>query len=122
MTRTPIFLAAGEMDAALASWRLTDPAMRERLLIFGAMGAVSLLVVLWAIFLRRKRKRRRKHHHSSSPASAPELRQVPMATPEPEKHHRHRRSRRRHRPRNPTLAETGGLPPIRPDEPLEPSL
>jgi hypothetical protein len=28
-----------------------------------------------------------------------------------------RRRRRDHRPRNPTLAETGGLPPIRPDGP-----
>ena len=30
---------------------------------------------------------------------------------------RHRRRRREHRPRNPTLAETGGLPPIRADKP-----
>jgi hypothetical protein len=26
---------------------------------------------------------------------------------------KHRRRRRAHRPRNPTLAETGGLPPIK---------
>ena len=30
---------------------------------------------------------------------------------------RHRRRRREHRSRNPTLAETGGLPPIRGEKP-----
>lgn len=33
---------------------------------------------------------------------------------------RKRRKRRRHRPRNPTLAETGGLPPRRDDAPSAP--
>ena len=37
----------------------------------------------------------------------------------PEKRRRRRRSHHRHRPRNPTLAETGGLPPIRPEDPPE---
>jgi hypothetical protein len=32
---------------------------------------------------------------------------------------RHRR-RREHRPRNPTLAETGGLPPVRTGRPPDP--
>jgi hypothetical protein len=32
-------------------------------------------------------------------------------------HKRHRRRRHEHRPRNPTLAETGGLPPIRTEKP-----
>lgn len=36
-------------------------------------------------------------------------------------HHRHRRHRRDHRPRNPTLAETGGLPPPRPQDQAPPS-
>jgi membrane protein implicated in regulation of membrane protease activity len=30
-----------------------------------------------------------------------------------------RKRRRKHRPRNPTLAETGGLPPNRPERPPE---
>jgi hypothetical protein len=33
---------------------------------------------------------------------------------------RRRRRRREHRPRNPTLAETGGLPPIRTEAPPGP--
>lgn len=36
-------------------------------------------------------------------------------------HHRHRKRLRTHRPRNPTLAETGGLPPIRSDDGSRPS-
>ncbi|MCX8107768.1 MAG: hypothetical protein N3G20_03080, partial [Verrucomicrobiae bacterium] len=35
--------------------------------------------------------------------------------------HRRRRRRREHRPRNPTLAETGGLPPPRQTDQLPPS-
>jgi hypothetical protein len=38
--------------------------------------------------------------------------------------HRVRRRRKDHPanlPRNPTLGETGGLPPIRPEEPTEPT-
>ncbi len=122
---TILFLQV-DMDtrAVLASWRLSDPAMRERLMVFGAMGLVTLLVVLWAIFLRKKRRKHHshhhEHHHSSRPAEAPEAAKEASASSSPEKRRRWRRSRRRHRPRNPTLAETGGLPPLRPEVPPDP--
>jgi len=108
-----------ETQEILAAWRISDPATRERLMIFGAIGLVTALALLWAIFLRKKRRRRHSHqhahHHSTGPAEVPESPKDGGPPVPEEKRRRHRRSRRRHRPRNPTLAETGGLPPIRPE-------
>ena len=124
MSTIPLSLADVETQEILASWRITDPATLERIVIFGAIGLVTLLALLWAAFLRKKRRRRREHHHaprhSSGPAEVPETSEDENAPSPPEKRHRRRRSRRRDRPRNPTLAETGGLPPIRPEGPPEP--
>jgi FtsZ-interacting cell division protein ZipA len=114
-------LADETSDAMLATWRMSDPAMRERLLIFGAIGLVTLLILAWAVFIRRKRKRQHEphhsHHHSSKPAEVAQPLAGEDASASSEKHGRRRRSRHRHRPRNPTLAETGGLPPRRLDIP-----
>jgi hypothetical protein len=124
MTTTPIFFADEVTDTVLASWRLSDPATRERLYIFGAMGAVILIILLWATFIRKRSRRRREHQHSryrfSRPGEAAEVQTEEDEDPPSEKRRRRRRSGRRHRPRNPTLAETGGLPPIRPEGPPEP--
>ena len=124
MKRMPFFLADEDVDAVLASWRKADPGSREHMLIFGAIGLVTLLVMAWAVFLRKRRRRRRELHHSHSHSSRPaEVAKVPAAedaAAPPEKRRHRRRSHRKHRSRNPTLAETGGLPPIREEDPPEP--
>ena len=124
MSPIPVFQTAVDTDQLLASYRSLDPSTRERLMIFGAIGLVTLLVVLWALFIRRRRRRRRDHHHthhhSSAPAEVVEAPKAPDAPDRPYKRRRRRRSGHSHRPRNPTLAETGGLPPIRPEDPTEP--
>jgi type II secretory pathway component PulM len=124
MTRIEIVLADEQLEAVLAAWRVTDPASRERLMIFGALGLVTLLIVLWAVFVRKKRRRRRKHHHPGhhSAVSTSALEPLPLAEAPAaaDTRRRSRRSRRRHRVRNPTLAETGGLPPVRSAEPPGP--
>ena len=118
MSTIPFFLADEGTEEVLKAWRISDPATRERVIIFGAIGLVTVLVLLWAMFLRRKRRRRREHHHahrhSSGPAEVPESSKDESALAPPEKRRHRRRSGHRHLPRNPTLAETGGLPPIRP--------
>jgi hypothetical protein len=123
MNVPPFFLADEQTDAVLQSWRFASPSTRDAILIFGAIGLVTLLTVLWALFLRRRRRRRRSHHHSHEQSVEPaELTKTPVAEsvpPPPPSQHRRRRGRRRHRSRNPTLAETGGLPPIRPESPPE---
>jgi hypothetical protein len=123
---SPILFAqeAVDINNLLGPMRRSDPATRERILIFGAIGLVTLLVVLWAIFLRRRRRRRREHHHShhqsSPPAEVVEALTGQDAAARPYKRRRRRRSSHSLRPRNPTLAQTGGLPPVRPEGPPEP--
>ena len=58
------------------------------LAMFAAILLGTFVVLLWAVKFRKKRKRKRKHHH-----------------------HRHEKHQL-----NPTLAETGGLPPTRENE------
>jgi hypothetical protein len=84
------------------------------LITLGSMFLVSLGVFIWAAFFRKPGRHRRHHSHRHPPASPLE--------PKPESRKRgwffffrkrHHRRRRQERPRNPTLAEAGGLPPIR---------
>jgi hypothetical protein len=120
MNTISVFLADFEPGDGLRGVR---PALREWLIILGAIGAVTLLLVLWAMFVRKKRRRRHshyhEHHHAPKPTEVPLSQQGEDVPAPPEKHRRRRRSHHRHRPRNPTLAETGGLPPIRPEGPPE---
>ena len=83
--------------------------MRDRLILFGAIFLVACLASA-GILHRRERKRRRSFHRAA--AGVAEVKKMIS------KRQRHRRA---HRPRNPTLAETGGLPPARSDTPRGPS-
>jgi len=83
-------------------------------LILGALLLVAALLFFWAVFLRK----RPKQSHGSLV--------VERARPVAKDAHgaAGRRKRRKKRPdhpdnwgRNPTLEETGGLPPARPDDP-----
>ena len=92
----------------------------EYLFVIGAMAAVTLAVLLWATFIRKRRRHRKyKYPHASENKDRQKL--APEAvTPEIKKDskpRRRRRSRRSAERRNPTLAETGGLPPVRNDWP-----
>ena len=93
----------------------------DLLLLLGALFGLTLLLVIWAKYLRREKRPRRR----SSSAKDHELVPVVKANEEedeeededgePGTNHRRkfRKRRRDHRGRNPTLAETGGLPPLR---------
>jgi hypothetical protein len=124
MSALPFFLADAATDEVLSTWRFMDPSTRGGLLIFGAIGLVTLLAVVWAIFLRKRRRRRHSHHHnhqhSSTPTEAPEAINNDGPAFAPPERRKWRRSRHRHHSRNPTLAETGGLPPVRPEGPTDP--
>lgn len=90
--------------------------------VFVAIAAVTLGAVVWAAFIRR---RRRRHHHSHHHRQVPQTPPAPAPAPQPRHRgwfflgrHKPRRRKLRRRP-NPTLAETGGLPPLRPPAPEE---
>ncbi len=93
-------------------------------LVFAAVALLVILFLGWAIFIRKRKKdladwRLHRHHsHHSSDVNSP----TESASDNEPHHHRRRRRRRSHRPRNPTLAETGGLPPVRSEPPSQPTI
>lgn len=93
---------------------------KEALLVVLASCVVGFIFLVWAAFFytRRRRRKHRPHHRHDRTADAPTTANAKSETESESRHRRRRRRRRRdHRPRNPTLAETGGLPPIRGDGP-----
>jgi len=91
-----------------------------RLLItVGVLFLVSLGVFIWAAYFR---KRPRLHHYHFRRRSAPPPEETAAGKAgwfSSRKRHRHRRP---DRPLNPTLAEVGGLPPVRKKEDHPPSV
>jgi hypothetical protein len=109
MNSISLFLAQIDAkDALLVDLHKTGASRSGLTLLFGACGAVTLLLLAWAIFIRKRPvERLRRFSYSSDPAS----KDNPGASTATSQGRRRRRRRRRSR--NPSLAETGGLPPIR---------
>ena len=80
--------------------------------------AIGVLLFVWAYFRYRKKEdveTRRSGSDHKREAADPK----PDESADPERRRvRKRRRRRDHRPRNPSLQQTGGLPPPRPDDQL----
>jgi len=92
--------------------------MRDMLLLGGMILALATALFLYAYITRKK--------HRATIALAGS-RAIYRAEPEEDSDPRRYRKKRRKSnhpeflPRNPTLQETGGLPPLRPEEPAEPT-
>lgn len=88
---------------------LADEA-KYRLVMFGAYATVILLIAAWAIFVRKQKSRRRRIRRPHGWQQKVEDGK--------HRHGRHRRHRSKNSqtPLNPTLAQSGGLPPTRPDD------
>jgi len=80
---------------------------RELWVLFGAIGAVTLALVAWAVLVH-KRKRDRDHPYNHAPSS--NRSGIRSETGETARHPRQKRRRRHRKVMNPTLAQTGGLP------------
>jgi HAMP domain-containing protein len=100
----------------------------DLLLVFGAGVLLFGVLLLWAAYFRRQRSqhhRSRHRHHQRTKSPAAPVAQVDSAERDEEdsssSRHRRRRRRREHRGRNPTLSETGGLPPPRADGAMPPA-
>lgn len=113
-----IFFAAAMDDDPLPGFGPMGLAAKERLIVLGAVALVLAIVLGWALLFRHRRRRaarredRRHRRHSFAKNAAKGVAEIKQLV----KEHQHRRRRRHHRPRNPTLAETGGLPPPRSDD------
>jgi len=127
LTRLILFAAQTTADLqqqlpAQKPSKLFGLGMRDILLLLGLLAIIALGLYLFAYLTRRKHRR----HLSRSGQDM--WRSERRAQKEKEKESgrtrvRIRKKRREHpdfRPRNPTLGETGGLPPVRPDEPTQP--
>lgn len=109
-------------DVLPGSGRWMGLTLKELTLVFGAVGLVTLLVFIWAVYFRKRphsHSHQHHHSHSSDEASVSSV-DTESETSGERRYRRKRRRRREHRPRNPTLAETGGLPPLRSEPPPDP--
>jgi FtsZ-interacting cell division protein ZipA len=90
-----------------------SPGVMNILIMLGILALVSLIAFFWAFAVRRRKDRIRKHHHHHHHRKGyrEQLQQNVGGLKELFQQHRHHH--RQHRSPNPTLAQTGGLPPIR---------
>lgn len=90
------------------------------MILVGSLVLVTATIFVWAAALRKPGRRPRYHFARKTPK--PEPREQPerwkfsSLLSSKQQHHHHHRRRRHKLPRNPTLAEAGGLPPIRSEE------
>lgn len=87
--------------------------------VIAAALVVLAVLLLWAVFLRKPARRRERGRLIEQKSSAPKARSEGESG---RSSGRRRRRRESHRPRNPTLSETGGLPPLGAGDQLRPPL
>jgi hypothetical protein len=83
-------------------------------ILIGALLAVSLGIFIWAAFFRKRARRPRYQFHQDNPEGSGRRFLETWKSFRffrKRRHHRHRDRRR-----NPTLAEAGGLPPVRDED------
>ena len=117
MTGGIVLFAAAEVFDPLKKVTEGDGFNRRDVLIVISIGVVlGALLFVWAYF--RYRKEDGIDDRDTEEAES-EPTQSTSESGEPERRRRRKRRRRReHRPRNPSLQQTGGLPPPRPDDQL----
>jgi hypothetical protein len=113
-----------QLPAQKAS-KLFGLSMRDLLLLLGLLGIIALGLYLFVYLTRRKHRRHLSRSGQDMWRSERRAQREKQKESESGRTRvRIRKKRREHpdfRPRNPTLGETGGLPPVRPDEPAQPA-
>ena len=121
------FWAQGSSDEVALKWNFLDPSTTQGLIVIGSailVGLVVVGVILWRYGRTgdstTKHRHHRHHHREQQEEKPPENSNLDAEEDEVTDPKRRRRRRRGHRPRNPTLSETGGLPPVRTHSPPGP--
>lgn len=107
------------MEDALPSIGPMPPALWDLLALLGVMLLVAAGLLIWAAFFRRRRKRKQPKLHRRRRTSYREQLHKGASGLKRFVQERRKRRGRRHYAVNPTLAETGGLPPVRSGEPQD---
>lgn len=81
------------------------------LVVIAAILLVMTALICWAIFIRKPTNEHARTRVYKSHSDTEEREDGTVR-----KRKRHKTQRRAHRARNPTLAEAGGLPPVRPSD------
>ncbi len=115
------------LEGGKETYNLLTSQMRDVFLICGAALVVGLVLFLWAYLTRKDRQTANAMARGSRILTRPERRSSQRHSEGHSEHQgrrvRIRKRRREHADnfgRNPTLAEAGGLPPLRPEEPEPP--
>jgi hypothetical protein len=122
MNRISLWLAQIDFKDGVIDLQKTGTSRTGLTAVFAAAGVVAAIVILWAVFIRKKpdESSRRYRYPSSRDAAKEGEKNGNGTAAEPNtRSERRKRRRRKHRPRNPTLSQTGGLPPVRADGYLE---
>lgn len=96
----------------------TPGLFEDVMLVLGVVFCLLIALLFWAKYIRKRSRHRSDPHVSHRVIEADGGGGHGGST---HHHHSHRRHRRDHRSRNPTLAETGGLPPPRSQDQAPPS-
>lgn len=108
----PVFAAALSMDMPKTT-KVPGLLASDMILMIGLAALLFGGLISWVVFVRGARKHP-SENRTLPKASTPA---VTITDDGRERHRKKRRSRRRdHRQRNPTLSQTGGLPPPRDPE------
>jgi|APGre2960657505_1045072.scaffolds.fasta_scaffold42660_3 hypothetical protein len=108
MNLIPI-LAEIELPGAVSKGTNLVPGLlfKDTVLIGGGVLFIVIILVAWAVFIRKPRREPDRVYPSSKKLTAEEQAESGR------RRKKRREPRRSHRSRNPTLADTGGLPPAR---------
>jgi len=111
-------------DVIPGGWHWMGLTLKELLILLGAVALVTSMLLVWAVYFRKRPRAHSHHHHHhhshNQTNSSDSTNQSNGEEGGQRRYRRKRRRRRDHRPRNPTLAETGGLPPLRSEHPQDP--
>jgi hypothetical protein len=112
-----ICLADFDMDDLFRSWSISNTGTTGGIIIFGAVFLAAFAAFVWVAFFRKQKRERKKHYRDYVKSHS---RSEIKADSKQRKSRRH--AHKIYKQLNPTLAEVGGLPPIRPDDQTPPSV
>ena len=109
-----------DIDIPILSPSKMPAGLMDFFILLGVILLVVLIVLFWAYAIRKRKNPMRKHHHHHRKGVREQFKQNAGDIKELIRQRRHGHHHEQ-RPLNPTLAQTGGLPPLREtDKPSQP--